>query len=123
VAKVGGRDFKKGQSGNPNGRPPMPPEVKALKSVTNDTIKEVVDLLLAKDIQAIEALAESDTEPALKVLYAAGVLRAIKEGNPSHIEPVLNRILGKPKETVEHTGKITLEELLAGAHDPSAKKD
>jgi hypothetical protein len=102
--KTGGKDFPRGESGNPNGRPVLPPEVKALKSVTNETIKEVMDLLLEKDITALEELAESDTEPALKVLYAAGVLRAIKEGDPAHIEPVLNRVLGKPKESVQLSG-------------------
>jgi DNA-binding transcriptional ArsR family regulator len=104
-SKTGGKDFKKGQSGNPDGRPPLSPEIKALRGITNERIKEVMDLLIDQDITALEVLAQSETEPTLKVLYAAGILRAIKEGNPGHIESVLNRVIGKPKDHIEHTGK------------------
>jgi len=100
----------------------MPPEVKALKSLTNEHIKDVMDILLFGDIAKLEELAEGSDGP-LRALYAAGILRAIREGDPGHLEVVLNRILGKPKESIEHSGKISLEDLVAGANDPGATKD
>ena len=44
--KVIGRPFKKGQSGNPNGRPKIDPEVKeALRAATPKAVQKLIQLI------------------------------------------------------------------------------
>jgi len=119
-AKSGGRDFKKGQSGNPKGRPVEAPEIKALKAVTNEHIKEIVELLLNNNIAKLTELSESTTEPMLTVLYARGILYAYENSDLSSIESTLNRVAGKPKENINHTGTIGWEQLVAAANKEEA---
>lgn len=69
--------FAKGQSGNPGGRPKVPPEVK--------------ELLESKTLYALQRLVELLDSPDEKVRMAAAVA-------------ILDRRLGKPSQSVVHSG-------------------
>ncbi len=50
TAKPRGRPFEKGKSGNPNGRPPVDPDIKAaLKAATPQAVARLVELIYAED--------------------------------------------------------------------------
>lgn len=74
--------FKKGQSGNPNGRPKKLPELDKLLS----------------DIP------ESDYESLISKLFAMA-----KKGNVRAAEVILDRAYGKAKETMEISGIQTVK--------------
>ena len=75
--------FKKGQSGNPKGRPKLPDISEALKKVLNEE----------KDgIKALDAVLKSLRNKAIK-----GDVRAIQE--------LLDRAYGKSKQFIDHTTK------------------
>lgn len=79
-----GRRFKKGESGNPNGRPKKLPEL---------------DKLLA-EVLGEEKNGTNAAEAILKAMRskaAAGDVRAA--------ELILNRAYGKPKETIDQINK------------------
>lgn len=76
--------YKKGQSGNPNGRPRKLPELDKLLA---DVLGEEKD-----GVTAAQAILM-----ALRAKAAKGDVRAA--------ELILNRGYGKPKETVEQTNK------------------
>lgn len=105
-AKTGGKNFAKGKSGNPSGRPPLPAELKALRSVTNESIKDIMDLVLDRNIEEVKKIAESKKEPTLKVWLAKGVVVAAATGNMGALDPILNRILGKVPDAIKTTGEI-----------------
>lgn len=69
--------FKKGQSGNPGGRPKLPEEV-----------KKILEDASLKGVKRLVKLIDSDDE---RIALAA-------------IETVQNRIWGKPAQAVEHSG-------------------
>lgn len=79
------RMFKKGQSGNPAGRPKKLPELDKLLA---DVLGEEKD-----GVTAAEAILKK-----LRAMAAAGNIRAA--------ELLLDRGYGKAKQTIEHGGKM-----------------
>jgi len=77
--------FKKGQSGNPNGRPRKLPELDKLLA---DVLGEEKD-----GVTAAEVILK-----ALRVKAAKGDVRAI--------EVMLDRAYGKAQQTISHEGKL-----------------
>lgn len=113
--------FKKGQTGNPNGRPRLSPEIKAIRKLSAEYIREIADMILMEDWAMLQEVSNSSTVPPIQRLYAKALLVAERRGDISALEQFLNRAIGKVKEHVEHSGKITLEDLVAG--DPSPEED
>jgi hypothetical protein len=97
--------FKKGQSGNPNGRPPLNPIQRALKELTVDTYREVVELVLTGNLDSLKEIAESKTAAAIQVGLARAFLKAIKEGNHEVIERMAERIVGKIPDQINLVSK------------------
>ncbi|HUK57468.1 MAG TPA: hypothetical protein VLY20_12515 [Nitrospiria bacterium] len=81
--KTGGRDWKKGEAPKSSGRPPDSPEAKKLKSYLRSYLEET-----GAAIDDFEKLRKEDPGAALR--FAA------------------DRIWGRPKESVEHSGGLTL---------------
>jgi hypothetical protein len=78
----GAKPFKKGQTGNPNGRPKLP------------DLKEAMAKVLAEEkdgMSALEAILK-----ALRSKAAKGDVRAAQE--------LLDRGFGRAKQEIEHTG-------------------
>ena len=93
--KHGGRDFPPGVSGNPSGRPPLPQEIKDARKVQGKVFAEY----WIKDSNGIR-IVEKLFEMAL-------------EGNPYAITVVLERVLGKVSDKIQHSvSKPTIMRLL-----------
>lgn len=102
--------FKPGQSGNPAGRPPGPPELKAIKQMT----KGEFSLLIHKLIDLKPEDLKDFKGTVLEMAMASAMQKAIKSGDFSHIQSFIERLFGKVKEEfVLH--KISDEELAAEA--------
>ena len=77
----GAKPFKKGQSGNPNGRPKIPDLSEAISKILNE---------------------EKDGMIALDAVLKALRARAIK-GDVRAIQELLDRAYGKAKQYIDHT--------------------
>lgn len=111
--KVPGRPFKKGESGNPDGRPPTSPEVKALRKITAEALEEIGDLILSGNKTKLQEIAASLTEPAIRVIYAKAACNAMAKGDVANLELILNRVVGKVKDKVDLSSegfKVIIEE-------------
>ena len=80
-----GRPFKKGQSGNPNGRPKKLPDL---------------DKLGAEMFGA-----DSDTAPSRIMEVLESMFNQAKKGNTQAATILLDRFYGKPTQKTELTGK------------------
>lgn len=83
-----GRRFKKGQSGNPNGRPKKLPSLdKLLPEILGD---------------------ESDDQSLIKQILIATAKRALNKGGDRAAEIILARAFGAPKQSITTDTEITI---------------
>ena len=103
--KTGGRNFKKGQSGNPRGPEPLPEDIKAARKINVVEFERIVNkFLFASKGEVIKVTADPNT-PVLELMVGAIVHKAVIEGDERRLDFILNRLIGKVKEQVEHSAK------------------
>jgi len=96
------KGFKKGQSGNPNGR-----AKKYLTTVTDRTgykNSEIADCMLSMlkmTVPEITQVSKSKDTPILENLIASAILGDIEKMELRNLDSILNRSYGKVKEHVE----------------------
>jgi|SRR5579859_3291368 len=96
--------FKKGQSGNPLGGKLHDPEIRAIKKLTKEQLKEVGSLLLNYKLKELKALARSKEATIMQQMIASLAFRIIVKGDPVAFDKLLDRLIGKVKEEIEHSG-------------------
>jgi hypothetical protein len=111
--------FKKGRSGNPEGARAHNPVTKALKNLTIETYREVIQLVLTGNVAAIKAMVEHPSTPAIQVGIATAFMKAIKNGDYAVIERIAERIVGKIPDELKVTSNNT---SLVGTIDPTKLK-
>lgn len=100
------RPFTKGKSGNPKGRRKGQRDYRTLFWI------------------ALEHIANNQgmkPEEVEEALHAAGIVKAIK-GDFYFYQEIANRVYGKPKESMELTGKLSIADLIAASHGKRGNK-
>lgn len=102
--------IKKGEVRNPKGggSHKFGKVPKRLRELTKEQLKEVGDLVLSESYSTLDEIyrtRKTNNVPALKVWMASVITTAIDSGSAYQVDCLLNRLLGKPPERMEHTGK------------------
>lgn len=88
--------FKKGQSGNPNGRPLVPAEIKAARQVNQIEVERIINHVAYLNMDEIKVLTKSHEAPALLVAFAKIMEKAGKYGDLWAANLILDRMIGRP---------------------------
>jgi hypothetical protein len=101
------RPFPKGVSGNPKGKPKgaISPIQRALKELTVDTYREVIELVLVGNEAAVEAILVDDKRSLLQKGVARAFIKACKNGDYEVIERIAERIVGKIPDNINLISK------------------
>lgn len=96
-----GKRFQKGQSGNPGGRPKLPPELKAIKELTVEEVKRIFAKYARMSIPEIEKCALSQDLPIFELVVASGLRRAFTYGDYKRLNFILDRTIGRIVDKTE----------------------
>jgi hypothetical protein len=103
--------FKKGQSGNPNGRPKS--YVTGLKDAGYNMteINMSIRNMLSMNIEELRKVYENPDATILEKTIAGAMRKSLEKGSLYSIETLLSRVFGKPKETadVKQDTEITIK--------------
>ncbi len=98
------KPYKKGQSGNPGGRPKDPPELKKIRQLSRQELVEIGNLVIRADVNELKKIRKDGTTGALKAMVVAIALRAIVKGEHHAFEALMTRLIGKVHDEIKHTG-------------------
>lgn len=113
--------WKPGQTGNPNGRPPLNPIQRALKELTVQTFREVIEAVCAGNLDNLRAMINDPATSVLQVGVATAFMKALQAGDYATIERIAERIVGKIPDELNVNAK-TMNQTLHGALDPAQVK-
>ena len=128
--KTGGKNWRKGQSGNPKGRPKLPDEIKEARKLSVEKIIEMFSKYLLMTEAEFKKVDRTNLT-LLEVWFLKNIDAAMKEGNHAVFDKILDRIIGRSfmgvKIELPSEGAITpeqrLSEILRTLQNPEKTQD
>ena len=116
--------FKKGVSGNPNGRPPVAIELKYGKFFTVDELKRHITNHFRMPYEELLVRMQDTSLPAVEHILMATIASAIEKGDISKAEYLFMRILGRVTEKLElsHPEPVAIHRANGDIIDLDVKK-
>lgn len=96
--------FKKGQSGNPKGRPKEATSQRVLRKYTKEEIAKTLNHLMEQPLDKLDMLRWAEDTPAIDAVVASVLYWARANGDWSQVEKLLDRCIGKVPQKLEGEG-------------------
>jgi hypothetical protein len=100
------KKIKKGEVRNPGGRPKGDPILDKLKKLTVEELEELVNVLIKGNIGELRRISKDENTSVIKAMVTAVAIKIISRGDMASLDKLLDRLVGKIKERVEHSGTI-----------------
>lgn len=88
---------------NPGGRPPDALNA-AMKKLTKQELEDVASMIIKGSIADLEILMKNKQTTVLKAMIAGVAIKTIKSGDSSALNALLDRLVGKVKDHLHHSG-------------------
>ena len=95
--------WKKGESGNPKGRPKKPVLQMKVIGYKLAEINDTIQLMCSMNAEELKTIWENPNATILEKTIASALRKGIEKGNLDSVETLLNRVYGKPKEKMDIT--------------------
>jgi hypothetical protein len=116
-----GRPWPKGVSGNPGGRKKLPEDIKAVRELNKLEMERLLNRFIYMKREELEAIKTNKDTTLLELFVASVVSKGITMGDERRLNFLFDRLVGRVKESVEHSLSVTLEDLVAGSMDKEKK--
>lgn len=98
--------FKKGKSGNPSGRPKTPPDILEIRKMNNAEVTRMLNKFSNCTRKELEQMQSDPNTMALDLIIIKIMLEGMRSGSLSHLNFVLERMVGKTPDKIEHSGQL-----------------
>ncbi len=107
---IGGKKFQKGQSGNPGGRRKETSEVTLFKKTTYEEFINYLQKYGSMTKTAMKKELEKSSTSMFETIFARIIFQAAM-GEKDARQVLLERLWGKVKDQVEHSGKMDYRDI------------
>lgn len=116
--------WKKGESGNPKGAKPLPPDVKIAKKLTDEEFARSCAKLMFTSVEKLEKIARSKESRVIDSLVARILQKGINESSRVELNFFVERFLGKVPENHNFSGSVngSLADFIASRKDDEDEK-
>lgn len=117
--KTGGRDWPKGQSANPAGRPAILPEIKEARKANANDLTRILHTQLKMSRDELKEILSNKETPAMDLLVANILSKAIVSGDQTRAGFLFDRAFGKlpEKHGFDGSAHALLVQLMKGLGD------
>lgn len=105
------RMFKKGQSGNPLGRPRMSEDERKARLLNKVEFERVLNRYIRMSMLEIKARVEDPKTPSLEQIVAKVIYEAAKRGDERRLSFILDRLIG-PVKVILQLDQVSEAELI-----------
>lgn len=93
--KTGGKNFQKGVVTNPAGRPPLSPEIKEARRLTQTRFIELTNQYINMSKEELKAAEQNPKTTILELMVLKVMQHAIAKGDQLRLNFILERLIGK----------------------------
>jgi hypothetical protein len=93
--------FKKGQSGNPKGKLPDPPEVKGIKELTRHNLMIILNKYMYKSRDELKELLKDGSVIVIEAMVIRLMVEVMSKADNRTFEMLVERIVGKTPVVVQ----------------------
>ena len=96
-------EFKKGESGNPNGRPRKYVTLLVEQGYKRSEINDTIQNMMAMTVDELKAVWDNPRATILEKTIASAMRKSIEKGTLYSLETLLSRVYGMPKQELAAT--------------------
>src|SRR5687768_16998427 len=108
MLQLGQTRYKPGQSGNPGGRPRLPEDIKEARQLNRVEFERVANKFLYMTAVEIQAAVRAPETTGLELMVGSIIAKGIKNGDHQRLSFVLDRLIGRVKETIAIEGGLAM---------------